>query len=133
MSLRSIEATNRSLDNDYGTTAADDTPTTHDLALFNGDPMLDGVEVTAGGYARRTIAQADWAAAAGGAKQPSTSIQFPDATEAWGQITHYALHGSDGNWWDCGPLTTSIQVSGAGAGPLVLPVVYYDDIGLIPT
>ena len=130
MPIRDTAAMNASLDNDYGSTHGPNAPASHDLALFDGDPMLDGVELdstSAPGYARVSIAAADWAAAADGQKALVAPVQLPDPTDAWLEATHWAL--LDGStMWDCGPLTEPLEVTGASSdGPLVSPVVFYDD------
>lgn len=103
---------------------------TWELALFDGDPMVDGVELdgtTAPGYARVTIAPAAWAPADAGAKGLATPAEFPAPTDAWVEVSHFALFGPDG-CGDTAPLTEALEVTGASAdGPLVSPVVFYDD------
>jgi hypothetical protein len=100
-----------------------------ELALFDGDPMLDGVELTGNGYARVTIAPADWAAAADGQKGLTVPAQFPAPTDAWTEADYFALFRvGDGAMGDNAPLTEPLEVTGAAAtGPLVSPVVFYDD------
>jgi hypothetical protein len=137
MPIRDTAAMNASLDNDYGATHGPNAPASHDLALFDGDPMVIddetglpvGVELTgvdSPGYARVTIAAADWEPAADGAKALTAPVQMPDATDAWTEATHWGLF--DGSTlWDCGPLTEALEVTEAGTGPLVSPVVFYDE------
>lgn len=125
MPIRDAIARRKSLRNDYGTDAAADAPASHDLALFAGDPMLDGVEVTGGGYARAEVLPADW-------EDDDTEaifaiVQFPDATAAWDIATHWALYGADGNWWDCGEFASPMNVAGAGPGPEARVPIFYAD------
>lgn len=129
MPIRDLAAMNASLDNDYGTTHGPNAPASHDLALFDGDPLLDGVELTdvdSPGYARVSIPAASWAPAVDGQKSLTAPAQLPDPTDAWVEASHWAL--LDGStMWDCGPLSEVLEVTAAGDGPLVSPVVFYDD------
>ena len=125
MPIRDIAAMNASLDNDYGATHGPNAPASHELALFDGDPMTDGVELT--GYGRATVANdATWAAAADGQKQTVAPVQMPDVAGEQDEATYWGLF--DGTtMWDCAPLTESVQVTEAGPGPLVSPVIFYSD------
>ena len=61
------------------------------LALSTADPLDDAsglAEPAAGGYARAAIA---FSAAASRAVVQSGVVTFPQATAAWGTITHYAI------------------------------------------
>lgn len=126
MPLLSVEAMNASLDADYATND-------HELALFISDPFLEAdpedVEVSGGGYARATVEPADWSAAANGQKATPTPVQLPSTTGAWlDDATHWGLWDTvEGCWRDAGPLAAPLEVTGAGAGPMVSPVIYYDD------
>lgn len=44
----------------YGPSRAAGRPATVQMALYNGDPTEDGVEMSGGGYTRITLADADW-------------------------------------------------------------------------
>lgn len=130
MPIRDTAAMNASLDNDYGATHGPNAPDSHDLALFDDDPSLDGLELTdtdSPGYARVAIPNdATWAPAADGSKSLVVPAQMPDPTDAWVEATHWGLF--DGSTlWDYGPLTEPLEVTAAGDGPLVSPVVFYDD------
>lgn len=124
MPIRDAAARRKSLRNDYGTDAAADAPTSHEAALFNGDPMLDGVEVTGPGYARGTILPADWAD--DGTEGLRAQVELPTPTGDWDEATHWALYGSDALWWDCGELEEPLIVS-AGDPPVVVVPLFYDD------
>lgn len=127
MPIRDVAAMNASLDNDYGTTRGPNAAASHDLALFVGDPLLGGVEVTGGGYARVAVAAAAWAAAVDGMKETTNPVAFPATTAAWANAaTHWALYAGT-VMWDCGPLVEPLEVTGAGSGPLVQVAVFYDD------
>lgn len=120
------EAMDSHLDASYGTTRAAHRPSSHELALFYGNPADGGTELTSdGGYARVTIDEADWQAASGGEKSPGF-VTFPAPTDAWSdEATHWALlYGADvlDDW---GPLADTLEVTGAGPGPLVEPVVRF--------
>ena len=126
--IRDTAAQNKSLDNDYGATKGANAPASHALALFAGDPSIDGVELSSmGGYARVTITNngTNWPAATDGEKVCAAQT-FPASTAAWSaEATHWALYGSDGNWWDCGDLPDVVTVAAAGVTVSVTPVVYY--------
>lgn len=134
MPIRDVAAMNKSLDNDYGSSAGSNAPASHEVALFFGDPLVDvsdggGVELDATdcpGYARVTVAQGVWAAASDGEK--TVTVTFPDPTGEWATAaTHWGLYGADGNWWDCGELVEPLEVTGAGDGPQLVVTVFYDD------
>jgi hypothetical protein len=136
MPIRSVAAMNKSLDNDYGATKGPNAAASHQLALFSSDPLVEDdpttVELTTGtcpGYGRATIANgAAWAAAANGQKATAAPVTMPAPTAEWAvSATHWGLYGSDGSWWDCGPLTDDLLITGAGPGPLVNPVIFYAD------
>jgi hypothetical protein len=80
-----------------GDTGTDFTPPTNIyVALSTADPGDDGATInepddTGFSYARQSTDGADWGAAAGGAVSNSTAVTFPQATESWGSITHFAL------------------------------------------
>lgn len=125
MPIRDATARRKSLRNDYGTNAAADAPSSHDLHLFNGDPMLDGVEVTGDGYAAVQVDPADWVDDE--SEAIVALVTMPAPTGAWDIATHWALEGSDGLWWDCGEFATPLNVTGAGDGPLVRVPIFYAD------
>lgn len=132
MPIRDVEAMNASLDNDYGTTRGPNAADSHELALFYGDPMTDGVEISGGGYARVTVNPADWLPANDGFKS-TEPIQFPATSGAWPDSpTHFALY--DGSvMWDNAPLVEPLDVTAASAtGPTVVVTVFYDDNVLAP-
>jgi hypothetical protein len=118
--LLSIEAMNADLDSNYGTGRAAGTPASHQLVLFYDDPSLADdpldVELSGGGYARVTIANgAAWAAAANGLKTTVNAVQLPSTTGEWDNAaTYFGLYGADGHWWDYGPLSLPLEVTGAG-------------------
>ena len=131
MPIRDVAAMNRSLDNDYGTTRGPNAPASHNLRLYAGDPITDGVEASGGGYAAQNIAPADWLPAADGEKSLAAVVEFPVPTGSWGPtITHWALTGvgDGGLMWDTGILADPLDVTGPGErGPLVRVTVFYDD------
>ena len=132
MPIRDTAARNASLDNDYGTTRGPNAAASHALALFNGDPLVDGVELSGGGYARVTVLAADWAAASDGMKSPTNPQTFPATTAAWpNPATHWALYAGS-VMWDCGPLTEPLEVTGPGPGPTVGITVFYDETVVPP-
>lgn len=125
MPIRDAEAMRLSLDNDYGTTRGANAADSHELVMFLGDPMSEGVEVTDAG--RATILPADWLPASVDAvKSVDGLVDLPDPTVAW-SADYCALYGSDGNWWDCWPLTEPMDVEVGGTTPQVLVEIFYDD------
>lgn len=131
MSILSTAAQNASLDNDYGATKGANSPAAHQLALFNGDPLLGGTELTAtGGYARVVVTNngTNWPGAADGATT-SASIAFATSTAAWSDTaTHWVLYdNADGTTaWDAGVLDTEIDVDAAGAVVQTAVTIYYN-------
>lgn len=129
MPIRDVAAQNASLDNDYGASTGPNAPGSHELALYSGDPLTDGVELDSGdcpGYARVLLAQAGWPAASGGEK--SRLVTFPDATGEWSMVaTHWALVATGGVFWDCGEMPVPLVVTGAGDGPQVEVTVFYNN------
>jgi len=64
------------------------------VGLSTADPLDTGAglaEPVGNGYARVQTAGGDWNAAAAGANSNGNDIEFPEATGAWGTITHFAL------------------------------------------
>lgn len=128
-----IAAMNSHLEASYGPNRAAARPSSHEFALFYGDPMFGGVEITGGGYARVTFAAADWNAAADGAMStdwkslPSTTGEYDS------EATHWALIYDDGGDVidDSGPLVDALNVTAAGSGPLVRATVRFAD-SIIP-
>lgn len=88
------------------------------VGLCTSDPTDAGVgsscsEVAATAYARKSIAAADWKAAATGSILNSEEITFVECTNAagWGKVTHFAIFdtaaAATGNMLAHGALTTS--------------------------
>lgn len=130
MPILSVDKMNVSLDNDYDAVEVE-------VALFVGDPSLDGVELDSvdnPGYARTSIPVGGWDAAEGGAKSAAAVVQFPAATGEWlDEATHWALfEPGDVDGWDYGVLSEPLVVSGAGDGPQVAVTVFYDDSVEVP-
>ena len=64
------------------------------LALSTADPGDDGAGISeprGDGYARAATAAIDWSSAAGGTLTNADAIEFPEAADAWGTVTHFAL------------------------------------------
>lgn len=128
-----VAAMNSHLEASYGPNRAAARPSSHEFALFYGDPMFGGVEITGGGYARVTFAAADWNPAADGAMStdwkslPSTTGEYDS------EATHWALIYDDGGDVidDSGPLVDALNVTAAGSGPLVRATVRFAD-SIIP-
>jgi hypothetical protein len=90
------------------------------VALCTADPTDAGTgadmnEVAdANGYARVTTSGSDWDAASSGATANAAELSFPEASGAWGTVTHFALvdsgtHGA-GNMLAYGTLDASKAV-----------------------
>ncbi len=81
------------------------------------NPVLNFTRVVAepsgGSYARVATAGADWNVASGGAIANANDITFPEATDSWGTITHFALFdaASAGNMLAHGALSVSKSIS----------------------
>jgi hypothetical protein len=81
------------------------------VALSKADPGEDGAgidEPSAGAYARVATAYTDWDTAAAGIVDNLSPIIFPEASLAWGTITHFALFDAEtsGNMLAYGALPT---------------------------
>ncbi len=69
-------------------------PPTIYVGLSTADPGDDGSglsEPSGDGYARVATSPADWSAACEGALTNNDAIEFPEAADAWGTVTHFAL------------------------------------------
>ena len=91
-------------------------PTNLYLAMFTSqtDDTSGGTEVSGGGYARvRLSTTGTFGAPDGEGTNNLPDIMFPQATAAWGALTHFALHdaATAGNRLYHGPLTTAIQIN----------------------
>jgi hypothetical protein len=83
-------------------------PTTVYVGLYTSDPGDDdsGTECTGGAYARQVLSVTT---AADGIVTSSADVTFPQATDAWGTISHIGLLDAltSGNLLMHTPLTTS--------------------------
>lgn len=62
------------------------------VALSTADPLDDGsglAEPSGNGYSRTQVPS--WSTASAGQVSNAAQVQFPQATGAWGTITHFAL------------------------------------------
>ena len=120
--LRDQVMQERSLDLFYDTA-----PNPFEVALFDDDPDLGGVELAGNGYARGACDVGDWNPAGGGVKS-TDPLSFPAATGEWVTATHVGLYDPAlGAWADVVPLAEPLDVTGAGDGPLVVISVFYDN------
>ncbi len=92
------------------------TPPTIYVGLSTADPTDDAsglAEPSGGSYTRVATAGADWNVASGGAIANANDITFPEATDSWGTITHFALFdaASAGNMLAHGTLSVSKSIS----------------------
>jgi len=128
MPIKDVDAQNASLDNDYGANHGPASPDAHELALFNGDPMFDGVEITGDGYAPATVSNdSGWPDADGGAK--ARAITFDAPTGAWDAFDHWLLRDPDtGIGWDCGATTEDGNITAASSvGPIITVQIFHPD------
>jgi hypothetical protein len=128
MPIRDVEAQNASLDNDYGPNHGPASPDAHELALFAGDPMIDGTEITGLGYTPAAVSNdADWPDAAGGSK--TRDIQMAAPTGEWDEADHWLLRDPvTGAGWDCAALQEPLNVTAAsGTGPLITVQIFHAD------
>jgi hypothetical protein len=141
MAIRDLAAQQAFLDNVYGSSAGSHSPSTWELALFAGDPVTDDTAVEADstscpGYARVTFAQSVWAATdSEGVKRLTSPRTLPSPTDEWAlTLTHWALFsGSDHvTMWNADALLVPLDVTAAGAGPSVDPVVFLGDPFIAP-
>jgi len=83
-------------------------PSTVYVALFTSatNDAGSGTEVTGGAYARQAMA---FDAAASGATDNTSAVEFPTATASWGTVSHAAIFDavSGGNMLAQSALTTS--------------------------
>lgn len=98
---------------------------TMQMGLATATPTTAGsfVEPVGGAYGRSTFANnaTNWSAAAAGVKLNADAFPFPEATSAWGTITHWGLFdGSGGPLVAFGPLTAP-QAIVAGDRPKFPP------------
>ena len=98
-----------------------------EVALFDADPDLGGVELAGNGYGRSACTAGDWTPATGGVKS-TIPLTFPDATGEWVTATHVGLYDPvAAAWADVVPLEEPLDVTGAGSGPQVVISVFYDN------
>lgn len=86
-------------------------PTTY-VGLSTADPTDDAsglAEPSGNNYSRVTTSGSDWDAAASGAVANAATLTFPEASGAWGTVTHFALFdaSSSGNMLCHGTLNAS--------------------------
>ncbi len=105
---------NKILDHIFG--KASYTPATIYMGLSTADPLDDAsglAEPSGNGYARVQTAASDWNAASNGTVDNANDITFPEATDSWGTITHFALFdaATGGNMLSHGPLSQSKTIN----------------------
>lgn len=134
MPLRDLAAQEASLDNDYGPTRGPHSPDVFEVALFAGDPAVDGVEVPVDvdgeltGYEPAAMSNDAWNPAEDGVKT-SHEIQFADPLTEWPEtVTHAALRDpATGVVWDVVELEEPLDVTGPGVIPPVVLPIFYDN------
>jgi hypothetical protein len=117
---------NAFLDNQFGPNHGASAPSSHDVALFNGDPANGGTEISGNGYARVTVPNdSTWPVAADG--QKTRPVTFPAPTAAWGEVTHWGLYnGTVLGFYDA--LDSPGEVTAASSqGPTVQVAIYFSD------
>ncbi len=90
-------------------------PATLYLALYIGDPLGAGTEVSDPAYARKVVA---FSAAAAGTSTNSGEVIFNQATEGWGTLSHFAVFDAvtGGNMLRAGSLA---QAEGVNPGNVI--------------
>ena len=87
-------------------------PSTVYVALFTSDPTDagSGTECSGSGYARQS---ATFSAPSNGSASTNADVSFPQATGAWGTITHFGIFdaSSSGNLLYHGALTASKTIA----------------------
>lgn len=137
MPILSVEARNRSLDNDYGPDRGPNAPDAHQVILYIGDPRLGGLEVSSvgTGYVRPVLdSDTAWDPAADGSKANTGGITWADSTDSWGVITHWGLADDDDPTvvWDTGQFAVPIDATTPGGtfvlGAGALTIFYTDNL-----
>jgi hypothetical protein len=132
MPLGDVAEKNAALDAMFGASASAAMATSHDLALFTGNPYAGGVETDYPGYSRTTVANdSSWPAAVDAVK--TQTITPPAATGAATlDVLTWVLfkHGTSTiTAWEF--LDAPISVSDAGTvGPVVVTVYIPDDANI---
>ena len=129
MPITDVSQMNLSLDLFYGTGRGSLAADSHELALYVGDPQLDGVEIVEAdnpGYARAAVLPADWPDASQGAK--SALVVFDDPTDAWSDAPNYwqLIDPVTGDLADGAPLEEPLIVTGPGDLEVAITVRYAD-------
>lgn len=115
MAGKSTFLANKVLDHVYGGPAYTK-PATVYIAAYTAAPSDagGGTECTGGAYARVAVLNdaTNFPAAVGGAKSNGVAIQFPQASVAWGLVTHVAVLDAPtgGNQLGWGPLAVPKQI-----------------------
>jgi hypothetical protein len=121
MPLRDQVMQERSLDLFYDTA-----PNPFELALFDDDPDLGGVELDGNGYARGDVTTADWNPASEG-KKVTNPIPVGDPTGPWNTARWAGLYDPVAEAWaDAVPLEEELDVTDAGDPPTISIAVFYD-------
>ncbi len=86
------------------------------VGLSTADPGDDGAtlaEPSGSGYARVAVTAATWDAASAGSKDNGTAITFPEASGAWGTVSHVCLFdaATEGNLLWSGALGASEAIT----------------------
>lgn len=132
MPIGDLAAQQTMLDLAFGPTAT--APTSFEVALFAGDPLNGGTEVSGGGYARVTVPNdgTTWLATDAGGVKSSNPVTFPTSTGDWSDTaTHWALYDpATGALWAYAsfPKNQRITVTGAGVAPQVVVSIFYSDV-----
>ena len=129
MPVDSTAARNAFLLNSLGPNRGPATPATLEVAMFMGDPNLDGVEVTTAGAARVTWDSDDWEVASDEEIQTTADVVFPDPTDEYPDtVTHWAAFKTgETDHWLSNVLSEGIDVTSAGDGVAIRPTLPFDD------
>ena len=105
----SVYARNKIVDHVLGTTAWAASPTAVYIALFVGDPIGAGSEVSGNGYARETIS---FASASNRSVAQNAGVTFNEASGPWGSVDYYAIYDAltSGNMLAYGALSSARSI-----------------------
>lgn len=98
--IRDIAARNALLSGHYGAQKGAASPASFQFAVFAGDPALDGVELTGGGYGRVTLANDGTVFPTPAGGEVTFTVNLPLTGEPVGVPSHWILFWPDGTTGD---------------------------------
>jgi len=125
MPLLTPEARIQFLSLRLGPTRAAGSPDSYDVALFDDDPAIGGVEISGPGYARAIVLADDFTLEG---EEFSVMATFPAPTDAWDEANVAVLYDPvTGYAWDSVPLQEPVVIGEAGPAPLLQLSIYFGD------